>query len=91
MTNQEKETIILFNEAEPTARIETFNGRIIREAEKASTRSEDVVCEERADSYGVYTMPKTYIKIRAPRPLSEAQLESSLKSAQKAREMRRKR
>ena len=30
LTNAEKETIIIFDEAEKLARIETFNGRLIR-------------------------------------------------------------
>ena len=61
-------------EKENLARVETFNGRIIREAEKAATRSTDVICEERSEGYGVYTLPKTFVKIRGPIALSEETL-----------------
>ena len=71
LTRHEKETIILFNEEEPTARVETFNGRIIREAEKAATKSSDVICEERSEGYGVYTLPKTFVKIRGTQNISD--------------------
>lgn len=86
LTNFEKETIIIFNEAEPTARIETFDSRIIREAEKAATRSAAVVREERSENkHGVYTMPKTYIKIRAPLSISDETRERRSKQCQSFR------
>lgn len=71
LTRYEKETIILFNEEETTARIETFNGRILRQLEKAAKSCDDVICEERHDDYGVYTLPKKLIKIHTPRIVSE--------------------
>ena len=86
LTNFEKETIIIFNEAEPTARIETFNSRIIREAEKAAARSADVVREERRENkHGAYTMPKTYIKIRAASVAEKAANKIKLQKALEAK------
>ena len=65
LTLQERETIILFNEDEQTARIETFNGRLLRQLRKVS-ESNGVSCESDEGNYGVYKIPKTMIKIRAP-------------------------
>ncbi len=65
LTNYEKETIILFNEEEQTARVETFNGRLLRQLRKVS-ECEGVSCEEDDGKYGVYEIPKTMIKIHAP-------------------------
>lgn len=67
----EKETIILFNEEEDTARVETFNGRLLSQLEKAGKACDDVICEERHDDYGVYTLPKKLVKIHTPRIVSE--------------------
>ena len=75
LTNLEKETIILFNEAEDTAEVETFNARLLGQLRKVEN-CEGVVCKESEKGYGVYIVPKTMIKIHAPRPkkeLSEAE------------------
>ena len=77
MTNYEKETIILFNEEEQTARIETFNGRLLRRLRKIS-ESEGVSCEEDDGKYGVYEIPKTMIKIHAPRVISVSEEQRQL-------------
>ena len=73
LTNYEKETIILFNEEEATARIETFNGRLLRECEKAQKNCPEIICEEKTDGYGVYIVPKKLVKIHTPRILSETE------------------
>ena len=71
LTRYEKETIILFNEEEATARVETFNGRLLRQLEKAANACEEVICEERHDDYGVYVVPKKLVKIHTPKILTE--------------------
>ena len=65
LTNFEKETIILFNEAEDTAGIETFNARLLGQLRKVEN-CEGVICQEREKGYGFYIVPKTMIKIHAP-------------------------
>ena len=66
LTNQERETLILFNEDEQTARVETFNGRLLRQLRKVS-ECDGVSCESDNGRYGVYEVPKTMIKVHAPR------------------------
>ena len=65
LTNLEKETIILFNEAEDTARVETFNARILNQLRNVA-ECDGVICEEDRTGYGMYIIPKTMIKIHAP-------------------------
>ena len=65
LTNLEKETVILFNEGDQTAQVETFNSRLLRQLRKVAT-CEGVSCEEDEPTYGVYVIPKSMIKIRAP-------------------------
>ena len=74
VTNLEKETIILFNEAEDTAEVETFNARLLGQLRKVEN-CEGVICKESEKGYGVYIVPKTMIKIHAPRQLSEKEKE----------------
>lgn len=90
LSRHEQETVILFNEEEPNARIETFNGRIIRETEKAAKNCAEIVCEERKNGYGVYRVPKKLIKIHAPRVLSETQLKKLEMMREKAKGEREK-
>ena len=71
LTRYEKETVILFNEEETTATVETFNGRLLRQLEKAAKACDDVICEERHGDYGAYILPKKLIKIHTPRIVSE--------------------
>lgn len=65
LTTFEMETIILFNEAEKTAEVETFNARLLGQLRKVES-FEGVICKEREKGYGVYIVPKTMVKIIAP-------------------------
>lgn len=58
LSNLEKETIILFNEAESDARIETFNDRLLKKLRSAVKKTGKVSCIEDKDGYGVYICPK---------------------------------
>lgn len=80
LSRQEQETIILFNESEDTAEIETFNPRLLKQLRKVSV-CEGVSCGSDDGKYGVYEIPKTMIKIYAPRTLnlSEEQRQASSK------------
>ena len=72
LSNLERETIILFNEAEGAAQIETFNPRLLRQLRKVAT-CEGVSCTADEKGYGVFTVPKTMIKIHAPLKLNDEQ------------------
>lgn len=73
LTNLEKETIICFNEAEPTAEIFTYNGRMLRDLSKlAEERPADVqhILDNGIGGH-TYRVPKKWVKIRASRILTE--------------------
>ena len=72
LSKHERETIINFNEAEPTASVYTHNKALRRKLDKlAEERPEDCRCvsESRGDQAGDYIVPKTWIKVRPPRKL----------------------
>lgn len=85
LTNLERETIILFNEAEGTASVYTFTGRLQRELCDLCKQRPEEVKQIAYDDYGskTYKLPKKWVKIRAPRVLSEAEKEAKRKAMQK--------
>jgi len=79
LSREEQETIIIFNQADDTASIETFNGPIIRACQKYGAEPE-------IDSWGAhkFTVPKSWVKIRGPREMSD---EARAAQAQRMREI----
>ena len=76
LTNAERETVILFNEAEPTASVYTCNGRLRRRLEDLLKKGIEGINFVRSDDYSVtYTIPKKWVKINGPRLMSEKQKE----------------
>ena len=74
LTAEEKETIISFNEAEKTADVEAFNSRTIREIRKAAEMYPDeVTITENSDGSIRAVFPRKWVKIRAPRLLTDEQ------------------
>ena len=73
----ERETIILFNEAEPDAEVYTHNGKLQKRILE--------LCESRPDEASVlrggsadgmtFRVPKRWVKIMPPRVPSQAQME----------------
>ncbi len=77
LTNYEKETIFLFNEADRTASIHTHNAALIRQLTRLCISCpEEVRRIEDNDCGGLtFELPKKWLKITVPRVLSEAQKE----------------
>lgn len=81
LSKAERETIIIFNEYEKEATVSTYNPTLKGKLAKlAEDRPEEVKLDpERTtanDCGGVfYTVPKKWVKITAPRTLSEEQKE----------------
>jgi hypothetical protein len=70
----ERETIILFNEAEATAEIETCNNAMRRRLESIRRKHPDEVTLVRYDKYGdTYTFPKAWVKVIPNRRATEKQ------------------
>ena len=76
LTAEKKETIISFNEADTLADAEVFNARLMREIRKAAaTYPDEITIKEGADGAYLVTFPKKWIKIRAPRILTDEERE----------------
>ena len=88
LTLYEQETIILFNEAEKTASVYTHNRALIRKLEKlAEDRSDDCRLKRRdpENRAAEYIVPKKWIKINAPRQLSEEEKARLRKASESTR------
>lgn len=75
LTNMERETVICFNEAEPTAEVFTNNGRMLRDLSKlVQERPDDAQhISDNGTGGSLYRVPKKWGKIRASRILTEEQ------------------
>lgn len=71
LSNFEKETIIIFNEAEDTATIDTYNKPLISRMEKLIKKYPDSI-EATETIYGnTYVIPKKWLKVNPPPIYSE--------------------
>lgn len=73
LTAQERETVILFSDADDTAVLDTASPAMIRRMDKLCSRSHDINCTSRGERYARYVFPKKLISIRIPRQLTESQ------------------
>jgi len=72
----ERETVILFNETEATAEIETHNAAMKRRLNAIQQKHpEDITLVRRGSSADTYTLPKSWVKINPQRRASEKQRE----------------
>ena len=77
LSNYEKESIFLFNEADKTAEIYTHNPALKKQLSELCVSHPEQVRQEPENKYGgqIFVLPKKWIKIRPPRVLSQAQKE----------------
>lgn len=82
-TNLEKETIVLFNQAESTADMTVYDSKLKRRlAVLAEERPDECkLVREFADGSADYIFPKRWVKINPSRILTEEQLEQSRATA----------
>lgn len=81
----ERETIITFNEAEPTANVYTMNPALQRKLARLAQECPDSVKLSRTfkDSAVEYTVPKKSIKVNKPIEISSARREVMAENARK--------
>ena len=77
LTLAEKETIILWSEADDTVQIDTFSQKLINRLRKAKERCPELYCVDEPDRYGgVYAeVPKKLVQISFREPISEERRE----------------
>lgn len=73
LTNLEKETIILWNEAEDTITVDTFNQKLINRLRKAAEKNPEVFSVSEPDKFGAVnaTFPKKFFSYRFVSPMSD--------------------
>ena len=78
----ERETIVVFNELEQTASLDTCNAALIRRLDGFVQKS-TAITVVREDEYSKrYHLPKSWIKVQMPRQLSSEQRQKLREKAQ---------
>lgn len=71
LTKYEKETVILFNDAEETAEIYTCNNALIRKLDVFCSKTRQISRIKEDEYSKTYTLPKKFVTIRFPKEMSE--------------------
>ena len=83
----EQETIIIYNELEKTANIDTCNKALSKKLKALEQERPEEVRFVREDSFGVrYIVPKKWVKVNPSRILSEAQKKANQRNLAKAKQ-----
>lgn len=75
LTNEERETIICFNEQESTARVFTYNRKMsnyLRE-QASDPQTSCRLLDDNLNGGLTFEVPKKWVKVRRPRQISEEQ------------------
>lgn len=83
LTLAERETVILWSEADDTIRIDTFSQKLINRLRKAKAKSPELYRVDEPDRYGgVYAeVPKRLLQISLRKPVSEERRENCSRAA----------
>lgn len=87
LNNYEKETIILWNEAEKTAEVYTCSPSMMKRMDDLAENHEEIVRTKETEYSKTYVLPKKLIQVRTPVRLSE---ETRQKYRQRMLELRQK-
>ena len=83
LTLLEQETIILFNEQETTASVDTCNKTLMRQLDDFTTKSTTVIVVSEDEHGKRYLIPKSWLKVQMPRQLSDEQRQKLREQAHK--------
>lgn len=75
LTSFEKESVFIFNEAESTMQIDTFNEKWQKQLSEAAEKHPDQCQLVREHEFGnkTYTLPKSWLKLKLPMNLTAEQ------------------
>lgn len=84
ITKEERETIALFNEADATAEVYTYNTKLKNRLAKVAKKYPEVYVleHENPDGSVLYTLPKKYLKVTIRTPMSDADRERCRENCQ---------
>lgn len=85
LTKYEKETIVLFNEGEDIAHIQTYNAGLRKRLAAFSKKHPDLCCLEKSFAQGgvIYVLDKARLSIRLIAPYSEERRKAASERAKK--------
>ena len=72
---EEQETLITYNNASDTANVYTHHRRLISELDAICAEDPRCSRENSGESFGEYSLPKSWVHIKRPRKLSESERE----------------
>lgn len=78
----EQETIINYNQADQTASVYTYDTKLIRQLDELALKHKEITLVRQGEKMREYNIPKRWVKVRAPKELSE---ETRAKMAERAR------
>ena len=81
LTKYEMETIYNYNQEEPLASCYTMDRALIRRLDALAEKHKEITVARADEGVREYTFPKKWIKVRAPKELSEEQRENMAKRA----------
>ena len=80
-TKYEMETIYNYNQEEPLASCYTMDKALIRRMDALAEKHKEITIVREGEGAREYTFPKRWIKVRAPKELSDEQRENMAKRA----------
>lgn len=83
LSRYEQETVINYNQDEGTATIYTHDPALIRRLDVLVSERQEITRATQADGASAYILPKKWVKVRAPKKLSD---ETRQLMAERARE-----
>lgn len=81
LAKYEMETIYNYNQAEPLASCYTMDRALIRRLDALAEKNKEITLLRTGEGMREYTFPKKWIKVRAPKELSDEQRENMAKRA----------
>ena len=81
LTKYEQETIYSYNQEEPLASCYTMDRALIRRIDALAEKHKEITLIRSKEGMREYTFPKKWIKVRAPKELSDEKRENMAKRA----------
>ena len=81
LSKYEMETIYNYNQEEPLASCYTMDKVLIRRLDELARKHKEITLVRGSDGMREYTFPKKWLKVRAPKELSDEQRENMAKRA----------
>lgn len=88
LSKQERETIIIFNEAEPTAEITTASPKWKRRLDKLAAKNAAIQQTSSNEVFSAYILPKKLLSVRQPTVITDEKRLKSLSALASARKKR---